>query len=72
MNKEINKKEELFKKYRKARNLIEDELKLLRDDTNVKRYIKLTKELIKINENYERIMYKYIDDSCNNLLNINV
>ena len=72
MNDVLNEKEEVFEKLRKARKVIDLRLNKLRKDPNVKRYIELTRDLIKIDKEYESLMYKYIDDSCNNLLNINV
>lgn len=72
MNDVLNEKEEVFEKLKKARKVIDLRLNKLRKDPNVKRYIELTRDLIKIDKEYESLMYKYIDDSCNNLLNINV
>jgi hypothetical protein len=72
MNKTLNEDEIVLKKIKEAKKCINTRLNQLREDPNVKRYIELTRDLIKIDKEYESLMYKYIDDSCDNLLNINV
>ena len=72
MNKTLNEDEIVLKKIKEAKKCINTRLNQLREDPNVKRYIELTRDLIRVDKEHEALMYKYIDDSCNNLLQINV
>ena len=72
MNKTLNEEEMVLKKIKEVKKCINTRLNQLREDPNVKKYIELTRDLIRVDKEHEALMYKYINDSCNNLLQINV
>ena len=58
------KEEVLLEKIIDERNLVNKRLEELKEDSKVKRYIELTKELIKLDQQYNDVEYQSIINTC--------
>ena len=64
MNDKLLKQEELLTKMNKAKKGIKKRMSILEEDTKVKRYLKLGKDLDEINDNYDELSYQHVITKC--------